>query len=205
MIYSLTQTVAPVAEPVTAADAMAWARVNNPNDQALIADLIVAAREYVEEITQRQLMTATYIMGIDLFPFGSPDIRFIWNRFGVIRVPRPPLQSVTQIAYTPFGGGTVVHPTNLYQVDTAREPGRIAPAFAQVWPIPQYTTFSAVQITFVAGYASAAAVPARIRTAIKMMVANAYANRECTAEQAANELPAHYRSFLRSASVAEYC
>lgn len=204
MNYSLTQTVPPASEPVTLADVKAWARIDTTADDALVTDLAIACREYVETITKRQLMQATYQMGIDVFPFGSADIRFIWNRFGIIRMPRVPLVSVTSITYTSFGGPILTLDPSLYQVDTAREPGRIAPAFAQVWPIPQYTTFNAVNITFVAGYVSAALVPRSLATAIKMMAAHCYANREVTVEQAANELPAHFRSFLRSKSITEY-
>lgn len=205
MIYSLSQTVAPIAEPVTLAEAKLWARVDITDDDTLITSLITAAREYVEEVTKRQVMTATYTMGIDMFPFGVGDLRFFWNRFGTIDLPRAPLQSVSSVVYSAAdGSGNVTLASNLYQVDIARIPGRLAPIYTQVWPMPQVMTFNAVVITFVCGWVSAAKVPERLKAAIKMMVATMYRNREVTAEQAGSELPAHFRGFLRTLSTGGY-
>ena len=131
-------------------------------------------------------MQTTYLMGVSRFPFGTTDMRWFWNAYGEIRVPRPPLQSVTSIVYVDSNGNTDTLSPSLYQVDTNRMPGRIAPIYTQVWPVVQYQTYNAVQITFVAGYTL---LPRRIALALKMLTAHLYENREASIDVALNKIP----------------
>ena len=73
----------PAEEPVTLAELKAWCRVDTSDDDALITGLGIAAREYVEQALGRQLVTATFDLIYDAFPEAA------------IRIPRPPVQSVT--------------------------------------------------------------------------------------------------------------
>jgi hypothetical protein len=58
------------------------------------------------------------------------------------------------------------------------EPARIRLADGQTWPSLQSDRINAIQITYVAGYASAYQVPAGIRHAIKLLAGDLYENRE---------------------------
>lgn len=72
---------------------------------------------------------------------------------------------------------------SLITVDTTTEPGRIAPAYGQIWPIVRQQLAS-VQVTFTAGYGAAAVQgtpwtgPATAAMAILVQVADWFENRE---------------------------
>ncbi len=56
----LIQTVAPLTEPLTLEEVKDFLRVLDNDSDVLISALIVAVREYVENITNRQLEVATF-------------------------------------------------------------------------------------------------------------------------------------------------
>lgn len=66
----------------------------------------------------------------------------------------------------------------LYQVDVKTDPGRIAPAYGQVWPQTRCETLNAVTIRFVCGYGLAAAVPKTIKQAMLLMIGHWFEHRE---------------------------
>src|SRR5262249_25595806 len=136
--YGLVQSVAPASEPLTLADAKQWARVETTDDDALITSLIVMAREYAETITQRQLLQATWVMTIDRFPGGDPGWGrwWPWGSACTIRLPGPPLQSVSSINYIDTQGNTqTVNLSTDVIIDTQRDPPRLLPAWGKVWPV----------------------------------------------------------------------
>ena len=63
-----------------------------------------------------------------------------------------------------------------YYVDLAREPSRVVLRTGETFPTALRVA-NAIEITYVAGYASAAAVPEAIKTAIKQYVAYLYEHR----------------------------
>ena len=67
----LRLTVAPTSEPITRAEAKAFAKVDVTDDDSLIDALITAARQLVETEQNRQLMPATYELTLDEFPSSS--------------------------------------------------------------------------------------------------------------------------------------
>ena len=59
----MAQTVAPTLEPLTLAEVKRHLRIDHTDDDVYINDyLIPAAREYVEDETERQLITATWAL-----------------------------------------------------------------------------------------------------------------------------------------------
>lgn len=164
---SVTRTIAPAAEPLTINEAKAHLRVEAFDDDPLIGGLVRAARDQAENVTHRALITQTWRLDLDGFP-GN----------GLIELPKPPLQSVTQIAYTDADGNPQTLSTSLYDVDTGSEPGRVRLAYGQIWPSTR-DIYNAVQVTYVAGYGDAGSdVPQPIRQAMQMLVGNWYENRE---------------------------
>ena len=180
--YGLQLVTGPVEEPVTTAELKAHLRIDHTEEDDVIAGFNEAAREYVESRTSRQLVTATWRVLIDRFPGRTLDDVYVpltW-RYGIIRIPRAPLQSVTSVKYVDTDGVEQTVPTTDYQVDSTREPGKIMPARFKVWPVTDPLTLSAVRVVFVAGFGAAAAVPRRFKQAIKMLAAHWYENRENT-------------------------
>jgi len=165
----------PVAEPVTLSEAKLHLRVDGSAEDALIALYVQAARQALEEALWRSLMTQTWQLALDEWPETDN-----W-----IELPRPPVQSVSGVTYRDNLAVTHTLPSSNYHVDTYAEPGRIVLAYGRGWPTTALDTNRPIRITYVAGYASAANVPALVRAALLLQVADYYANREAVALSAA--------------------
>jgi hypothetical protein len=189
--FALTLVAGPAVEPLTLADAKNWVR-HDPDDSsqdAVYTPLIKAARQACEGVARIALVTQTWRLTLDRFPGyggagfggqGSPDY---W-RLGpdadprVVRLPRPPLQSISSVKYLDMAGALQTLATSEYVVDLDSQPGRIAPAFGKFWP-PTYPVPNAVQVQFVAGYGPAASdVPEDIKLRLRNYVQYCSENRE---------------------------
>lgn len=165
--YGLSLYAAATEEPVALAEAKAHLRIEHNDEDGVIAGLVAAAREFVEQRSGRQLMTATWDITLDAFPCGRRPIK----------LPRWPTQSVVSITYQDTAGDLQTWDSASYRVDTSREPARVAPAYGASYPAT-IAEPAAVTIRAVAGYASAAAVPACAKQAILLLVAHWHENRE---------------------------
>lgn len=206
MPETLTVVVAPAEEPVTLDEAKLHCKVEHPDDDALIAALISAARSIAETRLRRAIVSTTFDAVYDSFPFGggyyNRPLRQFYGAFpggsgatfpgflptntGILQLPRPALQSVTSIKYLDASGSLVTLDPSAYVVN-AGVPGRVSPAYGKIWP----TTLpmpGAVTVRFVAGYGDASAVPAAVKAAVKMIVANLYRYRESYAVGAGNNV-----------------
>lgn len=177
MPWSLTNSVAPADEPITTDEAREHLRISHTSENSLIDAYIEAARLYVEAFTKRQLMTATWLLKLDRFPTRE------------IRVPLPPLSSVTSVTYTDENGDAQTWSSALYQTDLDSEPGRIKPIEGETFPSTQLGTYATVTVEFVAGYGGASAVPKRFTQAIRMMVGHWFEFREPVIEGRAMKVP----------------
>lgn len=165
MSYSLTIMTPATDEPITLVEAKQHCRVTNDVEDDLLASFIAAAREYVEEFTRRILMPTTVRIGLDHFPGGR------------LCLPHTPVQSITSIKYLDGAGVEQTFSPANYVVDLGSFPPSVSLAYGQSWPQTQ-SVANAVRIVYVAGYESAAAVPAALKAAIKLYVADLYLNRE---------------------------
>lgn len=146
-------------------DAKTHLNIDINDDDPMLVECVKDAERYVEDYTQRQLLTATWTLTLDCFPE--------WE----IKVPRPPLQSVSEIKYIDDSdGSTTVLDSSTYRVSTNGLFGRITPAYNEVWPTPR-AVIDAVTITFIAGATAAADVPREAMRAAKLLTAHYYANR----------------------------
>jgi uncharacterized phiE125 gp8 family phage protein len=165
-------------------------RIDNNASDGPLTSLIVAARNVIEEKLERSLITQTWRLTLDRFPDGEFNRETgLWEQ-GRITVPRPRLQTVSSITYVDTDGTTQTLDPTLYSTDPNGEPGRISPAFDQLWPTTR-DQMNAVTITYTAGYGTTAAyVPVPILLAIKLLVGHWYENREAsTAGAPVTELP----------------
>jgi uncharacterized phiE125 gp8 family phage protein len=156
----------PGAEPVLLEDVKAHLRVKHTGEDPLIQRQIRLAREYVEAVSHRQLIEATWILYLDAFP-------------AIIRPPLPPLSSVTTLKYYDLDNTITALTENTdFTVDYKSEPARIEPEYNLSWPSTR-DRFNAVELTYVAGYGAAGTdVPEPYIQAIHLLVANWYENRE---------------------------
>jgi uncharacterized phiE125 gp8 family phage protein len=180
---ALKLVTAPAVEPISLAEAKAHLRVDHADDDATIDFLIAVARSHLDAVSGwmgRALINQTWDMVVDAFPTVAASC---WcgtatptTGVAAIRLPWPPLQSVTSVKYYDSAGVQQTMPATDYAVDTYSEPGWIIPATG--WPTTQATA-NAVTIRFVAGYgANALTVPAPIRHAVLLLVGHYYENRE---------------------------
>ena len=175
---SLRLETAPTEEPVLLADAKKHLRVDISDDDALIARLVKATTRHVENFTQRVLLTQTWEWRFDRFPrwhhTGTPEYDPT-----VIRVPKPPLQSVTSVNYIDPDGVEQTWDPAKYVADGASEPGRIYPAFNECYPDTRLER-DAVRITFVAGHTTREKIPDDLIAGLLLVLGDLYENREDT-------------------------
>lgn len=175
-LQSLSLVTAPSVEPVTLAEVKEHLRVDTTDEDTLIATLISAAVEHVSGrngFTGRALVQQTWDCYFDAFPTGE------------IELPLPPVQSVTSIIYQDADGNSQTLAASVYSVNTTSEPAKVFLKPDQSWP-ETAETWDAVKVRFVAGYAPtndgsptdfASGVPAAIKAAIFLTVADLYENR----------------------------
>jgi uncharacterized phiE125 gp8 family phage protein len=184
----LTQDVAPTEEPLTLAEAVLAAKAEEEEDYGLLASMLSAARIECENAIGRQLLTATYSLYLDAFPSQSD---------GIVRLPRPPLQSISTVKYRDDTGTwiTLVSGTD-YDVMAMAEPGFVVRCYGTTWPVAQSHPLS-VQIQYVCGWAAKALVPENIRQWVRLRVATLYENREVfLTGMTATMLPARFADGL---------
>jgi uncharacterized phiE125 gp8 family phage protein len=158
----LKLVVAPTVEPVTAAEAIAYCKATPDLEASLFELWIRGARQQVEEYLGRALLTQRWELTLDAFP-AEPLV-----------LPRPPLVSVVSLTtYNPSNVSAVCS-SAVYQVDTSREPGRVALVSGQSWP-SDLRTYSGVVWRFEAGYGSTRdTVPAPIVESVLALVAQRF-------------------------------
>lgn len=190
--YAARLLTAPALEPVTLTEAKKHANVIATDDDALLTSLIAAARELVEQDTSRALINQTWAV----------ELHDWW--IDRIELPRPPLVSVTHVKYVDASGVTQTLPASYYDLDTRREPGVLwwdedvtsQPALSDA--------ANAVVITYVAGFgATAAAVPARAKQAILLLVSHWYRYRDDLAKPG-DAIAATYQRLIASLRVGVY-
>jgi len=174
----------PEAEPITVDVMQDHLRVDSDDEETLIESLITTARITVEHWTARQLITATWNLYLDAFK-------------AEIRVPYPPLQSVSSIKYYDTGGTQQTLDSSVYTVDTYAKPGRVVEAYSQTWPSTR-SIINAVDVEFVAGYGAAGSdVPEPLLQAMKLLVGHWFENREgVLIGVTARELPLAVQSLI---------
>lgn len=163
----LVQVTAPTTEPVSRTEAKDHVRETGTTQDALIDELIKAARILCENATSRSFITQTWRLTMDDFPRdGSP-----------IRLDRPPLVSVESVKYIDSTGVEQTLASGEYVVDTSTLYGEIVLAYGATWPNVRAGR-GAVTVNYTAGYGAAAAVPETIKAAIKLTLADLYEVRE---------------------------
>lgn len=144
-------------------------------DETLIEMCRMSAIDYVENFTNRQLLTATWKMYLNEFP--SVDY---------IELPYGNLQSVTSVKYKDSEGTeTTLTVTTDYLVETnvdatkgGLERGRIVLPYDGSWPTATLYPSNPITIAFVCGWTAAAYVPYLIKAAILLLAADFYKFKE---------------------------
>lgn len=176
---SLARTVPPSELPVSVAEAKEHLRVTHSTDDDMIERHIEAATDLVERECGRVLVSQTWAMKLDGFP------RACGVRGRYIELPKVPGRSVTSIAYVDLNGTAQTLATDQYTVHADDWQPFVSEAYGVSWPSTRLQP-DAVTVTFVAGYASAAAVPSALKQAVLLHVQASYDNLQASEAQGLN-------------------
>jgi uncharacterized phiE125 gp8 family phage protein len=169
----------PPMEPVTIDAARQHCRIDGTADDVLVGALIVAARQHVEAVTGRALVTQTWELRIPHFE----------ER---IELPKAPVISVTSVTYIDPAGATQTLDASNYQLlaggGSFAQPPALVEAYDRTWPSTR-GHHEDVRIRYSAGYGAPSAVPAGLRQVMLLLIAHLYENREATAPVALQALP----------------
>lgn len=177
MRYDLNLITAPVAEPLTLAEAKAHLRVTSDDDNDYITALIQAVREQAEAYTSRAFVKQVWELSLDAFPASSAS---------AVRIQKPPLISVDSVKYLDADGVEQTWDAANYQVASDLCTTRLLPGPGETWPTVEASRLGAATIQFTAGYPGdgnspesfTANVPQAAKQAMLLMLGTAYAHRE---------------------------
>ena len=158
---------APASEPLTLQEAKDHLRFTDSSEDTLISALIVAARQHIENLTGRALITQTLELQLDGFPATRK-----------ILLPSSPVQSVSSVKYYDTDGALQTWSSTEYQVVTSQIVPVIAPASGYDWPETDTDTLASVQVRYIAGFGNAAAIPEPIKQAMRLLIGHLFTNRE---------------------------
>lgn len=194
---SLKTLTQPVVEPVSVSEAKQHCRVDTTTDDAYIAALISAAREYVEAYMDETLIDTQYVMRLDAFP-------------AVIELPRPPMSqtaertAVTITYVTGEAGGTATLDATQYRVDRDSVPGKIRTLYAGSWP-SHLLDYGSVTVTWWAGRGrDGTTVSQRVKAAMLMLIGQWYERRMAADATNLSEMPFGVKSLLDSVKWGSY-
>lgn len=164
-MWTLEQ-VGPAGSPlIDLVDAKTHLRVTHAAEDGLIANQVLAGTEHAELFQRRTLLQRTWRLSLPRFP----------KHGALLRLPRPPVQSVTTIVYTDPDGVERTMPGTDYRL---LDDGRVTPE-ADAWPATKAEP-DAVRVTYLAGYSVGTDLPWQTRAAILLLVGNLYENREAS-------------------------
>jgi uncharacterized phiE125 gp8 family phage protein len=165
---SITIVTPPASEPVSLAEAKLFLRVGHDGEDALIASLIVAAREAVEAAGGRALVTRRVIETLDQWSF---DRR--WAQPLVLA----PASAVHAVRVADASGAMNALDAEDYELDAASQPPRLF--FPDGLPPAPGSSIAGIEIEYDAGYGpDASDAPEALRQAVRMTVIAAYERRD---------------------------
>lgn len=135
----------------------------------LLNTIIKASRIYVEDITRRQLLTATWDYALNKFPYDN-----------AFKLPFGNLQSVTTLKYKDSDGTetTMVENTDYIVEQNGEQCGKILLPYSETWPVFTPYPSRPVVARFVCGWTAASLIPDQIKAVVKLICADLYSNRE---------------------------
>lgn len=170
----------PAAEPLTLAEVKLHCAVDGNEFDTLLTSLITAARQYVEKIGGRALITQTWQLQLDCFPC---------NLCGRIELPGGPAQSIESVKYIDTDGDEQTMAEADYVLRPTGGNSLLCLGFDKAWPDYRYQDGEyPVKIAYVVGYPYNSEdspaepptinVPESIKQAMKLLIAHWYQNRE---------------------------
>jgi len=164
---------APALEPVLLDDLKLHLRIDLDilDEDEYLEGLQKVAREHVEDITRRALLTQTWDYYLDS-----------WPKEDFIKLPFGNLQDVALTQYVKWkdedGVSTTLAVTTDYLWETNGEAcGRVVLPYGVSWPTGTLYPSKPITVRFVYGWTTAELVPFKIKAAVKMICSDLYEGR----------------------------
>lgn len=132
---------APKYFPITLAGAKSHLNIDFDDQDEYIKRILVAATGKAEQFLHRRLITQTWKLYLDSWPWATS-----------FDLPFGRLQSVTSIKYKDQDGAETTLDSSKYIVDTESEPGKIVLAYDESWPTETLYPSNPIEIEFICGY-----------------------------------------------------
>ena len=162
----------PSAEPLKLGDIKDHLRIERgeTEEDDYLKTLRTAARQRAEAITNRKLITQTWAFYMNDWPGGD-----------YITLPYAPLSTGTApvVTYYDSDRSSNTLSSTAYYSDAVTEPPRLHLTYSDDWPTTTLDGMNPVKVQCVYGYGTASSdVPAAIRQAMLVMIADSYEARE---------------------------
>jgi len=156
----------PAEEPVSLAEARAFLRLDDTAEDGLVTTLIAAARLHVESLTGRALVNQSWRLVLDA-----------WPDLPVLTLPVSPLVSLVAVTAFDADGDEHAVPLGQFQLELGVTPARLLLP-ASIAGMPAMRERLGLEIDYVAGYGTAADVPADLKRALLALVAHWFEHRD---------------------------
>ena len=182
------EVLAAAAAPITAAALRGRLRLNDSAEDLDLDEFLAAAVERFETDTGRPVLATSYRQTLSKWPCGP----IVLGRGGV--------SAVSAVKRYLADGSTETLAADQWRADLVTPPARVALASTPA----AVTTAAGIPVSpvgcveFVAGWSTAAAVPKLVRTALMLLAAHWYENREAWRDSAfeMRELPDGWRAVV---------
>ena len=176
----------PVLDPITLAEQKAWSRILGTAQDTIITAMIKGATRFAEDWMQRALITQSWLIAFDSFPFGFFSIP---DTPQIIELPYSKVITLDEVKVFFDDDTSDATLADRFQIDLNSEPGRIILKPSRNWP-SGLRDIDAVNIKYTSGFGVAqSTVPQAIKDAIHYIVADRFENRESYRKEAVNIIP----------------
>lgn len=151
----LERIVAPVSEPISVSEAKLFMRIDHTTDDILISDMIVACRMAAEQYLQRSVLTQSWKLSLDGGNCYACDLAM------------GPVNAISKVSVFDNNDVEVVLTSEQYRVNAAQDHLQIV----------NVSCSKRVEVSYVAGYPSVAAVPGPMKQGIMAHILHMYENR----------------------------
>jgi uncharacterized phiE125 gp8 family phage protein len=189
LLPGLVVIVPPTVEPISLELAQAHLNLDVEGSPAVSDDdywlesfALSAVRRNAERFTGIALARTQYRLTIDAF--SAP-----------YELPMPPLASVDSIKYDDPAGTETTLSTDVYRVESSRNPATLQLKAGQLWPTTSGLS-GCIRIEFTAGYTDET-IPQDIVAGMLLMLAHLFKNREAVSDREMFEMPMSVDWLLR--------
>lgn len=156
----------PLVEPVDLGSARLHLRVDDTTEDDAIAAMITAAREHVEHVTRRALLTQTWDVCLPGWPSGDAIVL----PFGNLQT-----AGLSVTWKDDDGTETTLTLTTDYLIETnGAQCGRIVLPYGGAWPTGTLYPSNPITVRFACGWTTPVLVPYTIKAAMKLILADLY-------------------------------